>query len=113
MRTNYTKTSKASGCCFDQNQIRQKTIPFTRAWAACCLSLVFILPVASFGSTDPGSKFIGEKSVASPNTEGNASIDKFDEDLSALLMDIQVSGTVKDDNGDPLPGASVTVAGTT
>jgi TonB-linked SusC/RagA family outer membrane protein len=31
----------------------------------------------------------------------------------AQLMEVTVSGKVTDDNGDPLPGASVTVAGTT
>ncbi|NHE56653.1 SusC/RagA family TonB-linked outer membrane protein [Cyclobacterium plantarum] len=113
MKTNYTIESERFGRCFEHDRIEQRTIPNLRAWAVYCLSLVFIFPVASFGLTDAGSDIIRKENGASQLTLGNASYGKFDENLSALLADIQVSGTVKDDSGDPLPGASVTVAGTT
>ncbi|WP_373494382.1 carboxypeptidase-like regulatory domain-containing protein, partial [Aquiflexum sp.] len=38
---------------------------------------------------------------------------EFEEDVISAQYDVQVSGKVTDENGEPLPGASVTVAGTT
>ncbi|MEX2569005.1 MAG: hypothetical protein WD431_23890, partial [Cyclobacteriaceae bacterium] len=113
MRTNYTNTIRKHDTCFYPGKIRQKIIPIFRGFFGCCLSLLFIAQVNAGGFALPESRIVGNNYVTANNSGMDLPSLKAVEDLVRTLVDITVTGTVKDDNGDPLPGASVTVAGTT
>ena len=113
MRTDYTYNFRKHDTCFHFRKIWQKIIPVTGRFFGYCLSLLLIVQVAAAESALPKSNLNGGKEFATngfgldlPNVNSGIATD-------GLMADITISGTVKDDNGDPLPGASVTVAGTT
>lgn len=94
-------------------RFKQKIIPFIkRNFGYYLIPLLFVQVVTATPLSAEG-EFIGDKNAKSINSESYFfEIYKMGEDLITPKEDIQISGTVLDNNGDPLPGASVTIAGT-
>src|SRR5690606_15888420 len=71
-------------------------------------ALLLSLPSLAFGhrALDPGPEVMLERSVFSPNGLAPMSLP------AGYMQDVIVSGTVVDQNGDPIPGATISVPGT-
>jgi hypothetical protein len=95
-------------------RVKQKIIIFIRRNFGYYLLQLFLVLVAIKTPLQAEGKFIAYKNTESINSGFFPfEIHNLGEDLSALKADAPVSGIVRDENGTPLPGASVTVAGTT
>ncbi|SHN32621.1 TonB-linked outer membrane protein, SusC/RagA family [Cyclobacterium lianum] len=86
---------KSDNFCRYLRMIRPRGIPFRTLISGICISLLFTIEIVATGLSGHGLYPLGEI------------------DLVSNRVDIQISGTVTDENGDPLPGASITVMGTT
>ncbi|MBD3630025.1 TonB-dependent receptor [Cyclobacterium sp.] len=98
--------------CLYLRKIRQKGIPFLKLISGYFLSLLFIGQLAAAGLPIHKSEFLGGTKVSSNNINPHVIDPSVPErDLMVLLVDIQISGTVTDENGEPLPGATISVSG--
>ncbi|REG81854.1 SusC/RagA family TonB-linked outer membrane protein [Algoriphagus antarcticus] len=94
-------------------RVKQKIIPFIRRNFGYYLLPLLFVQVATATPLPAEGELIGNKKTESINSGSYLfEIHKMAEFLVVTEADIQVSGTVTDEKGDPLPGASVTVAGT-
>ncbi|MEX2028767.1 MAG: TonB-dependent receptor [Candidatus Curtissbacteria bacterium] len=105
--------TEVKGRWFYQKIICPKTASFiTKNFGYCLLQLFFVL-LATGASFSAEIKLIGDKNTESISSGSYLfTANNLVEGLIAQEAEIQVTGTVSDDNGDPLPGASVRVAGT-
>ncbi|WP_162417497.1 SusC/RagA family TonB-linked outer membrane protein [Cyclobacterium roseum] len=109
MKINTYFSRKKIDFCFYLKKISQKRIPARKVIYGYCLSLLFIgqlsasgLSINNGGTNDPSNNI----SPHFINSSGSG------EAPTALNVDIEISGTVTDESGAPLPGASITVLGT-
>lgn len=91
-------------------EVPRRAAKFTARGFICLLLQLSFIQLSMGFSVTPN---IGENWKSS-NLENNAADNlSWRDDVTSLQVDIRVSGTVNDDSGEPLPGATVTVAGTT
>ncbi|WP_291371975.1 SusC/RagA family TonB-linked outer membrane protein [Cyclobacterium sp.] len=110
---NNCRNKEIDFCCYPK-KIRQKCKPVRKVFFGCCLSLLIIGQLAAAGLPLHESEFIGGTNAGSNNISLHFINFKGPvKDLMALNADIEISGIVTDENGEPLPGATITVLGTT
>lgn len=113
MTTKNNCSSNADNFCLYLRKIRQNGIPFRKWISGSILSLLFIGQLTGAGLPVHKSEFI-----VGTNLNSNTIHPHFiypsvpDRDLMVSNIDIQISGTVTDENGEPLPGATISVQGT-
>ena len=109
MKINTYFSRKKIDFCFYLKKISQKRIPARKVIYGYCLSLLFIGQLTASGLSINN----GETNVLSNNISPHfINSSGFGEAPMPLHVDIQISGTVTDESGAPLPGASITVLGT-
>lgn len=109
MKINTYFSRKKIDFCFYLKKISQKRIPARKVIYGYCLSLLFIGQLTASGlSINNGGTNVLSNNISPHfiNLSGSG------EASMPLHVDIQISGTVTDENGAPLPGASITVLGT-
>ncbi|MFO7823494.1 MAG: SusC/RagA family TonB-linked outer membrane protein, partial [Cyclobacterium sp.] len=109
MKINTYFSRKKIDFCFYLKKISQKRIPARKVIYGYCLSLLFIGQLTASGlSINNGGTNVLSNNISPHfiNLPGSG------EAPMPLHVDIQISGTVTDENGAPLPGASITVLGT-
>ncbi|WP_162417506.1 SusC/RagA family TonB-linked outer membrane protein [Cyclobacterium roseum] len=98
---------------FYRRKIRQIGIPFSKVIYGLGIFLLLTIQIATAGSSGQEIHPISESNVASNTTNLDLRNEDSGENLNTLSVAIQISGTVTDENGDPLPGATVQEKGTT
>jgi TonB-linked SusC/RagA family outer membrane protein len=113
MKKMYTSVIKKRFKWLNEKMNEQRIFSLIGKGFAFCFLQLFIINMA-FGMPLSTGFASAEKRSNTSGTFMPNLIDPVSEETNSLLRaDIQVSGKVTDDQGEPLPGASVTVAGTT
>lgn len=111
MSPNYTYNIRKHDNCFHFKKI-ENSPPTTWGIIGLYLSLLFAMQVTVTGSTLPDLSMNAEKSVRGNSFNSDLLPLKTGGAMKRLYDDVRVSGTVTDENGEPLPGATITVQGT-